>query len=207
MVNTRLLEKPSAWRGHMLFGSKLCELLKPQKVVDLGVHYGHSTFAMAEGCLNGGRPSKVYAVDTWRGDAHAGAYDEKVYEFFKGHKDEYDSKDIIQVRRGTFDDAAEEFKASVDILHIDGLHTFEAVFHDFTTWLPKMRPYGVMMFHDTQVKDRGFGVHKFWRELQATYPEWKFHEFKGSFGLGVAFMSEGRYEKVAAAGLLLDDHR
>lgn len=69
--------------------------------------------------------------------------------------------DISVLLRNTFDEAVSKFKnETIDILHIDGYHTFEAVQHDYKTWLPKISKNGIVLFHDIAVKSGGFGVYK-----------------------------------------------
>lgn len=177
------VQPPIAWVGHLSFAAWLIREISPNIFVELGTHSGNSYFSFCQSTAEAGLPTKCYAVDTWKGDEHSGLYGGDVFATANAHNKEFYAA-FSQLLRTTFDDAAQYFAdGSIDLLHIDGLHTYEAVRHDFEKWLPKLAPGAVVLFHDTNVRERNFGVWKLWEELQDRYPHNL--EFTHSHGLGV----------------------
>ncbi|MGB9674615.1 MAG: class I SAM-dependent methyltransferase [Nanopusillaceae archaeon] len=174
----------SSWHGHINFAFDLVANVKPNILVELGTHKGDSYFAFCNAVLENNLNTKCFAVDTWLGDNHSGKYGEDVFK----HVSEYNRKfTFSKLLRMTFDEAKYLFDDnSIDVLHIDGFHTYEAVSHDFYNWLPKVNENGVILLHDIEVRRDDFGVYKLWSELKEKF-EYTF-EFKHSFGLGVIFL-------------------
>jgi len=175
-----------AWVGHTPFAYWLVAALKPKILVELGTHGGGSYFSFCQSVVDNKLETKTYAIDTWMGEKQAGFYSEslfkKVMDFNIEHFDNFST-----LMKMTFDEALNEFDDnSVDLLHIDGFHSYEAVSNDFRTWYPKLSKEAIVLFHDTHEIKPGFGVHQFWDELKKEHREQCF-EFKHSHGLGMCF--------------------
>ena len=174
--------EPSGWLEHGSFAMWFIAKLRPQIFVELGTHNGFSYFSFAQSVTSNDIKTKMYAIDTWEGDEHAGFYGDDVFNSVSQvNSTRYGS--FSYLLRNTFDDGLEHFQDKcIDLLHIDGLHTYDAVKHDFETWLPKMSDTGIILFHDISVRERGFGVFQLWEEISREYPSF---EFIHGNGLGV----------------------
>lgn len=193
----------SAWLGHIPFAAWLVEELQPTILVELGTHHGASYLGFCQAVSELALTTRCYAVDTWEGDEHATYYGDTVYEELRSYHDEhYD--DFSKLLRCTFDSALEKFiDGSVDLLHIDGLHTYEAVKHDYESWLPKLSDRAVVLFHDLEERQGDFGVWRLWSELVAKYPSFSFTH---SHGLGVLLVGQSVPESIVALAHLNTEH-
>jgi hypothetical protein len=180
------------WTGHLPFARDLISAVSPKLIVELGTHVGESYFGFCQAIEEAGIQCRAVAIDTWRGDSHAGLYDDSVFQ----DVDRYNRQNysgFSTLIRDTFDNAIHQFAdETIDILHIDGLHTYEAVKHDFETWFPKVRPGGIVLLHDTAAKHADFGVWQLWEELQ---PHHRTFAFTHWWGLGV-LQKEGSEQAV-----------
>lgn len=192
----------SAWSEHVPFAFWLIEALRPSLFVELGTHYGVSYFAFCQALEKLDLGARTFAIDLWTGDEHSGLYGPEVFQAVTTHNNETYSH-FSTLRKCSFDEANSYFlDGSIDLLHIDGLHTYESVKYDFETWLPKMSSSGVVVFHDTNVRERDFGVFRLFAELKDTYPTFEF-----THGHGLGIVGVGKDQKSRMRRLFdVDEH-
>ena len=180
----KYLSKVSSWHEHLHFAYDLVSSQLPKVIVELGVHYGDSYFTFCQSIKENELNCKCYGIDSWKGENHCGQYGEEVWEIVKKYNEENYSNFSHLIRK-TFESAVSDFEdRTIDLLHIDGLHTYEAVKSDFLTWLPKVSSEGIILLHDIEEFRDDFGVHELWQEIQKKYSCFSFNH---GHGLGVVF--------------------
>lgn len=175
-----LLSEAPFWRGHLPFAGGVVAMLRPRRVVELGVQHGDSLFTFAEAARRYAPDAELIGIDAWEGDAHVG--DQPCWIF---HRVQDRARAFPKVRlvRARFDAAAAEIEdGAVDLLHIDGGHSEEDARTDLDTWLHKLAPEGIILMHDITAYCRGFGVWRVWQDMAAAHPHFAFAH---SAGLGV----------------------
>lgn len=136
-------EKDLDWLGEQAKGKDI--------IVELGSYQGRSTRALGEnvkGC--------VFAVDDWKGlrtiDEAWWTRDtpederKSLYERFILHV--YDLIDAGKVVPICANHASVPELPIADMVFIDGSHDYDSVKRDIQTWLPRLRPGGLLCGHD-----------------------------------------------------------
>lgn len=116
-------------------------------MVEIGSYRGES----AEVFLGTGRLKRLYCVDPWKGfyDVDDGA----AFTDMRKVEADFDRRHAADARvvkcKGTIDDFVEQFKGiPVDVVYIDGLHTYEGVRHDIETAQRLIKPRLAIAGHD-----------------------------------------------------------
>lgn len=169
----------SSWITHSPFALFLISILKPGTFVEKGVLHGQSYHAFCQAVKTLMLDTQCFGIDLWSDDDifnEIRCYDEKHYSSFS------------HLMRMSSDEGLKNFKdGSVDLLHIGGDHTYDEIKKDFYEWLPKMSESGVIIIHNTFIKDSGFGVWRFWDEVYKKYPSFNFYH---GCGLGIVVVGK-----------------
>ena len=171
----------TGWTDHITFAQWIVNKKQPKVIVDLGVDFGYSTF-----CFALSKIGKVYGIDTFEGDSMAGI--KNSFDYVKQKRKELNMNNITFIK-GYFRLVAKQWKKPIDILHIDGFHTYNAVKNDYDTWSKFVKDDGVILFHDTCVPD--FGIRKFFDEIPLPKTN-----FTCSHGLGVVSKNSNLIEEI-----------
>lgn len=115
-------------------------------IVEIGTYLGGTAWLGAQ--IARGSFSKYHCIDTWKGASDL-AVGEDHYRGFLENMADAGLSDAVQVHRKPSVDAAKDFEdESVDLVFIDGDHTFNGCLSDIDAWWPKLKLGGVMLGHD-----------------------------------------------------------
>jgi predicted O-methyltransferase YrrM len=142
-------------------------------VVEIGSYLGASTCFLAAGVS--ARKGKVYAVDTWTNIAMTEGPRDTFEEFLR-HTRSFGEHIVIM--RGKSEDVGQSFPGPVDLLFIDGDHSYEGVSADIRTWLPRVKDGGTMVLHDYAWAE---GVQRAVREFIAPLQREKGHVVENTY--------------------------
>ena len=118
--------------------------------VEIGVAFaGHSASLLERAeCIE-----KLWSVDPY---LHQSGYDDPInvsqirfdemYEFARDRLRQFGDRSTLI--RATSIEAAEILKGEVDFVYVDAIHTAEALWSDFITWIPRIRLGGLISGHD-----------------------------------------------------------
>jgi hypothetical protein len=181
-----VLHPHSAWCGHISFAHWVVRVISPRTLVELGTHTGVSYSAFCLAVEREKLDAKCFAVGSWMGD-QAGYYGDEVFSALKeDHRSRFSA--FSTLIRCHFDDAVAFFlDNSIDLLHIHGFQSYEAVKSHFSTWRVKLSCRAIILFHNSNVLRDDVGIWKFWAEIRKMYPSF---EFTHGNGLGMLVVGD-----------------
>ena len=134
--------------ANLLYG--LVRSMKPDVCVEIGSALGKSACYVGMALKENGH-GKLYAIDPhtatdWN-DSAKGAVDS--LSQLQRNISAIGVSDQIAIMRSYSQDAARTWTLFIDLIFIDGDHSYEGVKRDFELFVPHVKPFGMVVFHDT----------------------------------------------------------
>lgn len=110
-------------------------------IVEIGSFRGGSAALMAT--VN--PDARIYCVDPWLSSAESYIYNGDIFKEFQQNTRNYPN---ITPLRGRSDEVAGHFIDKIDLLFIDGDHSYRGALTDLTCWNWKTKPQSYTIMHD-----------------------------------------------------------
>ncbi len=128
--------------------SGLVRSMKPQVCVEIGSARGKSACYIGMALKENGHGT-LYAIDPHEQTDWNDTDATNSIDVFLNNISALELSKQINVIRSYSDDAARDWKRPIDLIFIDGDHSYEGVKRDWEMFVPHVKPFGVVIFHDT----------------------------------------------------------
>jgi predicted O-methyltransferase YrrM len=150
----------------------LVEEHKPRNVLEIGTYAGGTLFCL---CRLAQADATIVSVDKPQGQFGGGYTEERAKEMLELFPGPAQTLRLVRADShlpSTLEQVKEFFDGDkLDLLFIDGDHTYEGVKSDFDMYSPLVAPGGLIVFHDIMEHHPGSGceVEAFWNEVRDGY--------------------------------------
>lgn len=183
--------KPGQVKEEILSLLKILKNKKPQAVLEIGTGNGGTFYLLARIAS----PNAALISVDLPGGSFGGGYPKckaLFYKSFAGPKQKIYLLRADSAQKTTIDKVKEILDNSkLDLLFIDGDHTYQGVKRDFETYSKFVKKGGVIAFHDIVPHPLGTGceVNKFWKEVRQAFKSEEFVKSwdQGWGGIGVIY--------------------
>jgi predicted O-methyltransferase YrrM len=155
----------------LLYG--LVRSMKPEICVEIGSARGKSACFIGMALKENGH-GRLYAIDPHDPTDWNDTNSVDTFETFLRNISALRLSEQVTVIRSYSQDAARDWDRPIDLIFIDGDHSYQGVKRDWELFVPYVKPFGIVVFHDTmwdlppyQMEARGdMGVPHFVDELR-----------------------------------------
>ncbi len=180
---------PSQIHSEILALARLVKERKPKVVVEIGTAKGGTLCIL---CCVAEPTATVISIDL-PGGVHGGGYPRWrsiIYRRFAQPKQSLHLLRLDSHLTSTLDQLKAVLPAGgIDLLFLDGDHTYAGVKQDFEMYSPLVRRGGLVVFHDICVHPPEYNcqVDEYWQEVRKQYKSWEYVENpkQGMYGIGV----------------------
>jgi hypothetical protein len=179
----------SGWLEHIPFAFWLVEAHKPSTVVELGTRSGASYFATCQAIERLQLDASCYAVSTWADEGLSTDESDAMYAKVKSYNEAHYSSFSSLVRSPAKQALNHFADNSVDLIYFNRLNGTEADTQLINAWIPKLSEKGLILIHNTNVRELNMQVHGLFESLKEYGPTF---EFRHGGGLGVLGIGENQ---------------